>query len=131
VIIWEVLDHCDHEELCNYDNGRDTNIYKSEESINSGINLENEESEEELMCAARVQRPTLEYQGDWQWGKVDSSYRPSKIRFSEISSPIQPVRSASKAFKLYFDDSIKGTVVIETNWHAVNFVQTHKNKLKP
>jgi hypothetical protein len=100
--ILEGSDHFKHEELCNYDNGSDINIYKSEESINSAINSENEESEEELRCAARVKRPTLEYQGDWQWGKVDNSYCPSKIQFSEISGPTQSVRSALKGFQIIF-----------------------------
>jgi hypothetical protein len=51
------------------------------------IHSENGEIKKELVSDARVKRPRLEYQGDWQWDKDDSYYR-SKIQFSDIISPI-------------------------------------------
>jgi hypothetical protein len=105
--VLEVLEHSSDEEVCNYDSGSDADISKSEERVTSAVKSENEGTEEESVCeTARVKRPRLEGQGDWQWEKVDQSYFPSKIPFSEISGRVHFVRSASEAFKLYFDTII-------------------------
>jgi hypothetical protein len=84
------------------------------------INSENYETEE-FVGDARVKRPRQEDQGDWQWKKVDDSYSPSKIQFSEISGPIQSIKCALEAFKLYFDNSIMITTVAEENPYVVKF----------
>jgi hypothetical protein len=60
----------------------------------------------------------LEQQCAWQWEKVDGSYHPSKIQFSENSGPAKSVSSAEGAVKLYFDDSIMDIIAIETNEYA-------------
>jgi hypothetical protein len=102
--ILEVLEHSSDEEVCNYDRGCDVDIFESEESVTSAINSEDKGTEEESVSeSARMKRPRLEKQGEWQWGKVSQSYSPRKIPFSEISGPVQCVRSASEAFKLYFE----------------------------
>jgi hypothetical protein len=44
-------------------------------------------------------------------------------------TPVQSIRNASEAFKLYFDDYIMGIIVTETNVYAATFIQTHKYKL--
>lgn len=53
---------------------------------------------------------------------VDNSYRTAKIQFSENSGRIKSVRSASEAFKLYFDASIMDAIA--------EFIDTHKDELR-
>jgi hypothetical protein len=65
------------------------------------INPEIQENEE-FMGNPRAKRPRHEDLGNWQWKKVEDSYCPSKIQFSEISSPIHSVKCALEALKLYF-----------------------------
>jgi hypothetical protein len=120
------LERSSDEECSNNDSGSEVDISDSEESVTSAINSEDEGTEEESASASvGVKRSRLENQCDWQWEKVDESYFPSKIQFSEISGPVQSVRSASEAFKLYFDDSIMGIIVTETNRYAVQFIKIH------
>jgi hypothetical protein len=60
------LEHSSDEEVCNYDRGNDADIWESEESVTSAINSEDEGTEEVVSESARVKRPRLEDQGDWQ-----------------------------------------------------------------
>jgi hypothetical protein len=54
-------------------------------------------------------------------GKVDGSYHPSKIQFSENTNLIQSVISALEAFKPHFDISVMDITVTETNLCTVKF----------
>lgn len=66
----------------------------------------------------------MEYQSDWQWENVYESYCLTEILFSEISGPVQSVRSAFKALKLYPGDSIMDTILTEANQYAAKFTET-------
>jgi hypothetical protein len=62
--ILEVLKQSSDEEVCNYDNGSDIDIFESKESIATVINSENDEIEE-VVGAATVKKPKLEDQDNW------------------------------------------------------------------
>jgi hypothetical protein len=91
-------------------------MYFSESEVSSVINSEYKQIEEAL-GDTREKRPRLE-QVYWQWEKVYDSYCPRRIQFSENSSPVKSVRSASEAFKLYFDNLIMNITDTETNQSA-------------
>jgi hypothetical protein len=60
-------------------------------------------------------------------GKLDNFYVANKIPFSGNRGHLSQVTCASEAFKLFFDETIMGTIVQETNHYATDFV----NFLKP
>jgi hypothetical protein len=62
-------------------------------NVSSVLNLDYEEDEEKLVFEARVKRPRLDQQIDWQWEEVDSSYYHNYCVFGLYpSSSIQKTR---------------------------------------
>jgi hypothetical protein len=53
--------------------------------------MDNEEVEEETLGDARMKRPRLEEQWDWQHEEVASLYRPTKTQFPKNGGPIKSV----------------------------------------
>jgi hypothetical protein len=43
---------------------------------------------------------------------------------------VKSVRSASEAFKLYFDTSVMDAIVAETSQYSSKFIDTHRAELK-
>jgi hypothetical protein len=80
-----------------------TQMLMSLKTVTCAVNSEEEGTEEDVMSeSARVKWPRLDDQGDWQWKKVDQSYFPRKIPFSEINDPRTVYQKCIGGFQVIF-----------------------------